>query len=164
MPNQQHQTAHIPSGVRRNDMFAGLFANFDRATHVVAVAPTPAADVNLQRHDDERFVDAELTLFLAEPNIPRFEVLADGNIELNNPLHWWKHKRVRYPIISIIAKGLLCIPATSASSERLFSTAGLTIAADRARLLPDNAALLIFLHENWTIANAWLAARNLPLL
>jgi hypothetical protein len=44
-----------------------------------------------------------------------------------------------------LAKETLCIPATSAPSERLFSSAGLTIANDRAGLTPDNASDLVFL-------------------
>ena len=42
---------------------------------------------------------------------------------------------------------VLCIPATSAPSERLFSTADLTIAKDRARLASDTTNELIFLHD-----------------
>ena len=49
-----------------------------------------------------------------------------------------------FPILSQLCRRVLCIPATSASSERLFSTAGLTITNDRARLLPDNAEDLMF--------------------
>ena len=41
------------------------------------------------------------------------------------------------------------MPATSAPCERLFSHAGLTIANDRASLLPDNAAEIIYLRVAW---------------
>jgi len=56
----------------------------------------------------------------------------------------------------------LSIQATSAPSKRLFSTAGLTIAKDRARLTPDNAEMLVFLHDNLPVVRAWRAQRNLP--
>jgi hypothetical protein len=49
-------------------------------------------------------------------------------------------------ITSLVAR-LLCIPATSGSSERIFSVAGLTIAKDRARLASDTANELFFLHN-----------------
>ena len=39
---------------------------------------------------------------------------------------------------------ILCIQATSAPSERSFSRAGLTIAKDRARLLPETAKDILF--------------------
>jgi hypothetical protein len=41
--------------------------------------------------------------------------------------------------------------ATSAPSERLFSHAGLTIARDRASMLPENAEELIFLKQIWPV-------------
>ena len=41
----------------------------------------------------------------------------------------------------------LVIPAISAPSERVFSTAGLTTASERSRLCPANAAELVFLHD-----------------
>ena len=39
-------------------------------------------------------------------------------------------------------------PATSAPSERVFSTAGLTIAKDRARLEASRANEIVFLHDS----------------
>ena len=50
-------------------------------------------------------------------------------------------------LLSQLAFHILCIPATSAPAERVFSVAGLTIAKDRARLAPQTANELIFLHD-----------------
>ena len=56
-----------------------------------------------------------------------------------------------------IARKVLCVPATSAPVERLFSHAGLTIANDRARLLvPDMAEDLVFLHDAWELMDELL--------
>jgi hypothetical protein len=52
----------------------------------------------------------------------------------------------------------LSIPATSAPSERVFSTAGLTIAKDRARLEASRANELVFLHESVPSLNKYNAA------
>ena len=88
-------------------------------------------------------VDAELTLYKQEPMLQLRK--EDGTF--NCPLTWWKYNERKYKLLSILAARLLCIPATSAPSERVFSVAGLTIAKDRARLASDTANELIFLHD-----------------
>lgn len=98
----------------------------------IAVAPQAAPDFEAQ-------VQTELAIYGNE-----------GALDIySNPLEWWKERQGKMPVLSLLARRILCIPATSAPSERLFSVAGLTIANDRARLLPDNAADLIFLRGAW---------------
>lgn len=65
-----------------------------------------------------------------------------------NPLNWWRNNSNRYPNISKIAKKYLSTPATSVPSERVFSTAGDIITAERNQLSPEHASILIFLSEN----------------
>ena len=83
----------------------------------------------------ESLVDAELTLFQGEPPIPRFQLMGDNTKTYPNPLELWKAKQSRFPVLSLLARKSLCIPATSAPSERLFSSAGLTISNERACFL-----------------------------
>ena len=56
-----------------------------------------------------------------------------------------------FPHIANVARKVLCIPASSAPSERVFSAAGLTITKLRARLLPENASALGFLNQSWNV-------------
>eukprot|EP00981_Chlorochromonas_danica_P000531 scaffold108_cov167-Ochromonas_danica.AAC.3 len=49
----------------------------------------------------------------------------------------------------MIARKVLCIPATAASSERLFSLAGRTITGERSTLGSSLARNLIYLRVNW---------------
>lgn len=108
-----------------------------------------------------QLVDAEMTLWDDEPVIRRIIEKEDGTKELSDPLGWWKNNENRFPRLAKLAKRYLAIQATSAPAERLFSVAGLTIANGRAGLLPDNAAMLIFLHENLKKARAWRLSRGL---
>ena len=51
----------------------------------------------------------------------------DVSAVYTNPLHWWARNAASLPHLSVLARQFLCIPATSAPSERVFSAAGLTI-------------------------------------
>ncbi|CAF3372643.1 unnamed protein product [Rotaria sp. Silwood2] len=56
-----------------------------------------------------------------------------------NPLPWWNEHKSKLPKLSILARRLFSIPATSASVERQFSSAGLVYTDRRNRL--DGAQL-----------------------
>lgn len=64
------------------------------------------------------------------------------------PLLWWKMHLMEYPLLANVAKQVLCIPGTSVPSERVFSTAGDVVSAQRATLSPENVDMLIFLKQN----------------
>ena len=65
-----------------------------------------------------------------------------------NPLMWWKLNEPRFPLLSRVAKMNLSIPATSVPSERVFSTAGDILTAQRANLKPSHLDKLLFLKKN----------------
>ena len=79
----------------------------------------------------------------------------------SNPLLWWKEHQAEFPQLSKLARRVLCIPATSAPSERIFSVAGLTVTKQRNRLTAENVALLVYLHNAWQPAEAWRKAHPL---
>jgi hypothetical protein len=76
-----------------------------------------------------------------------------------NPLLWWKktlatgQHNITY--VGLLARRMLCIPATSAPSERLFSTAGLTVTKKRSRLGTDTVSTLVYLHEARPAVERW---------
>ena len=61
-----------------------------------------------------------------------------------DPLQWWKLNEFRFKTLAKVARSILCVPATSTLSERLFSTAGLTVTNLRSCLKPDNVDALVF--------------------
>lgn len=69
-----------------------------------------------------------------------------------DPLEWWRINQASYPRLAIVARKYLCIPASSAPSERIFSTAGLIITEKRNRISDELAEDIIFLKKNWEIA------------
>jgi len=100
-------------------------------------------DRNIRGDLIDELIDAELTLYRQEAPI----AMKDNSGNYNNPLSWWSQNGRRFQHLSVLASRILCVPATSAPSERVFSTAGLTISKDRARLPSQTANELIFLHD-----------------
>lgn len=94
-------------------------------------------------------VENEIHKYLSMKKLAYYQTTSDGGRRMNNPLDWWRINQPEFPILSKLAKKYLCIPATSAPVERLFSRAGLTITEKRNRLAEDVAADLIFLNANW---------------
>ena len=94
----------------------------------------------------EKSVDAEVALYKIERRIS-YKYQTESGIVFNNPLDWWKLNACRFKVLSQMAKEILCIPATSASVERLFSASGNTITEERCNLSRDVANDLIFLHD-----------------
>lgn len=67
-------------------------------------------------------------------------------------LGFWRRVAEQYPWLSRLAKKLLCIPATSTPSERVFSVAGQVLRAKRSRLHPLTVDKVIFIHDNYSVS------------
>ena len=107
--------------------------------------------------DSESAVDDKESTFNLDAELDNYKSMKSLSIFLpgdivSDPLAWWQIHEKTLPVLSILARRLLCIPATSAPSERVFSVAGLTISKCRTSILPQNASDLIFLHDSWQLA------------
>ena len=69
----------------------------------------------------------------------------DSNFDV---LSWWKKHASEFPNLSQIARIILSISASSADSERDFSTAGVVIQERRTHPNPVTVDDIIFLHSN----------------
>jgi hypothetical protein len=67
------------------------------------------------------------------------------------PLAYWELNSSNYPILAILARRYLAIPATSASSERFFSQGALVINKLRNRLNKDTFNIIMCLRSWGTI-------------
>lgn len=83
-------------------------------------------------------VDFEIKMYRGLPAVPMS----------SDPVLWWWQKRDTLPLLHSVAQIYLCAQASSTPSERVFSTAGDTISAERSRILPEKADMLVFLHKN----------------
>jgi len=80
----------------------------------------------------------EFLKYLAEPQINHND----------DSCLWWKSRELTYPFLSVLAKNILCIPASSAPSERVFSTAGSILIPKRNRMTPFHLSALVYLNKN----------------
>ena len=66
-------------------------------------------------------------------------------------MQFWRDNSKVLPNIFLVACRVLCIPASSAASERVFSTAGRVLEKRRTSLSPNTVNHLLFLHSNMTV-------------
>lgn len=95
----------------------------------------------VQTKTADAIAEEEINLYCKYPAVPLSE----------DPLDWWHRHKGTFPLLSRLAKRYLCIPGTSVSAERVFSTAGDVITAKRSTLKPDHVDQLVFLQKNLEI-------------
>ena len=66
------------------------------------------------------------------------------------PFNWWLNKKNKYPVLAKMARIFLAIPATSTSSERLFSDAGNLLTSKRTKIDSELFKRMMFLKRNET--------------
>ena len=98
-----------------------------------------------------RKITSQIDSYIKEPRYDRYE----------EPLHWWKTHAAKYQMLVDIAKKYLIIPASSATSKRVFKKAR-DHTQNREKLLPKNVEKLIFLKYNLRAVNYDTGGLNEP--
>ena len=79
---------------------------------------------------------SEVDCFIREPQL-----------QPDDAVEWWSRNEHRFPMVAQLARQLLCVPATSVLSEKIFA-AGLIVNNLRSSLSPENVDMLVFLNKN----------------
>ncbi|KAF3782511.1 putative AC transposase [Nymphaea thermarum] len=82
---------------------------------------------------------SELDMYL-EDGLLKCDVTAHDSFDI---LIWWKDKELKYPILSHMARDILCIPITSVAFESAFSTGGRIVDESRSSLSPKTVEELV---------------------
>ena len=122
--SDEERPPHTPKKRRSDSNLLGQTFQHTRSS-LTPSSPNSRAEKEVQRYQDS-------------PPLP----LSD------EPLGWWKSEACKYPHLARLAQRYLCVPGTSVPSERIFSTAGEIISAQRSTLTSDHADQLVFLKKN----------------
>lgn len=83
------------------------------------------------------------------------ETISFDSLDMS-PMEWWESYSRSFPILSKLAARLLSIPASSASCERVFPQAGLTLSKLRTRLGKDTVANLMMIKYHHSEGKTYL--------
>ena len=97
--------------------------------------------------------DDELCITKEEgPLSPIQEILTyqakQGLKSTDDPLLFWKQHASELPRLTKLALKYACVQGSSVASERIFSTAGDIVTAERSCIDPEHVDRLIFLKKN----------------
>ena len=68
---------------------------------------------------------------------------------IDDPLDYWVDNELKYEtMLPMIAQDILCIPATSTPSERLFSASGLLTSGRMSNIGPENLEKRVLIKVN----------------
>ncbi len=149
--HRQHAAARLASDQQVAKDAADAMDNASNKQNSVFAALTRAAK-STAAVEEENYADVLEEAHLVALREIKFYKRAAGlppisTQNVGDPLAWWKEHQLEFAHIARLARRLLCIPATSAPSERLFSTAGLTVSDKRTNLKAGTVSELVFLHE-----------------
>ncbi|MGH7240112.1 MAG: hAT family dimerization domain-containing protein [Candidatus Saccharimonadales bacterium] len=79
-----------------------------------------------------------------------------------DPLQWWKSNQHQFPVLARLAKRYLCIPASSAASETVFSTGAQMggYNGKRSRMLTTRVCKMIFIKHNENVLDKLNSAKQ----
>ena len=154
----EDETVYIETKHKTEEMVCNLLVNeaalntSTDSTSSDSHKPSPSATELLLKRSKKSAQDSaspgesEVNVFLGMPKIP-------PNSRGDKILEWWKVNSGSLPGLSKLAKKYLAVPASSATSERLFSVSGNVVSKIRTSLDTENVSSLVYLHNNLRVLN-----------
>jgi len=135
-----------------SSLSGSFFPEDERPLQITRPAQPPAKKSRYGRWDADAATQPSLES-TAEDELDFY--IKAGKMASDDPydiLPWWKEKASMFPLLARLARMILCIPATSASSERTFSRAGLIVTEKRTRLDPKRVNDLLVIHNYYLVS------------
>ncbi|GJZ86808.1 zinc finger BED domain-containing protein RICESLEEPER 2 [Tanacetum coccineum] len=85
----------------------------------------------------ERYVQSDFVSHLSTEELAGYDVLG-----------FWKAKESTFPVLSLMARDILSVQATSVASESVFSTSGRVLSIRRTRLIPASLEMCMCLKDH----------------
>jgi hypothetical protein len=142
-PSYIDMVRSAPSGQGSVDLFASQDLNTALSETRWNLLESLAEEESVSRPnpDQKSPIELEITRFL--------ELTPKASSADVDVLAWWKAQASHLPLLAEIARKILAYPASSSSSERIFSTGGDVVTAKRMNLDPGSVERLVFYHDNW---------------
>ena len=125
------------------------------ATATASASTSTTTDFDLFDDDDPSDDDTEImnpseTIKKIKEEIQRYKTIkmTKTQKETLHVISWWKERKCEYPYLFKAVRSMLCTPATSVPSERIFSEAGYIARAKRSSISPVNLHKNLFIKRN----------------
>ena len=103
-------------------------------------------------HDSGNSTEIMVEMYLKEPLLSHLDHI--------HPLTYWKEKKPLWPCLVDLACKYLSISPSSATPERLFSSAADVVSPKRNRRLSEKAKMLLFLKKTYQLLDSsWIVCQ-----
>lgn len=122
---------------------------------------TEVSNVDIARGKFNKYMKKEVSI-IPDP-INELNAYMAGSPVDSNIIHFWEANKTVFPKLYNLYLKIICIPATSAASERAFSTAGYTFCDRRAQLDYKKLNDIAFLKSKFQSEGTKIDLRHLEL-
>ncbi|KAG5462785.1 MAG: ribonuclease H-like domain-containing protein [Olpidium bornovanus] len=146
MNDWEDATHHQGKSAREvTELVAKMASNFhmERPLESMSTSGSPGA-TNMLKSRLFKKGTQPMTSVEAKINAYAFLEQADGDLDI---LAFWRSRSTEFPTLAKMARNVLAIQATSAPSERVFSSGRRVLRWDRTRMSPETLEMLVLIKD-----------------